>query len=99
MQYDLGFLLNLTFPLVLLVVGVHLLLFPVQSFYRAILIMKRLNSVRRYLGEPLDEVLRLHQQDKAKFAQQYKRNIRTLRQSGVAFLIMAVITYLILFRL
>jgi len=97
MQYDFGFLLSLTLPLVLLGVGVLLLLFPAQSFYRAILILKRLNIVRRYPGEFLDGVLRLYQQDKVKFAQQYGDNIQTLRQSGVAFLVMAVIACLILF--
>jgi len=97
MQYNLGFLLSLTMPLALLVVGVLLFFFPTQSFYRAIFILKRLNIVRRYPGESLDDVLRLYQQDKAKFAQQYRANIQTLQQSGVAFLVMAVIACLILF--
>ncbi len=97
MHYDFGFLLSLTLPLVLLVVGILLLLFPAQSFYHAILILKRLNIARRYPGESLDDVLRLYHQDKAKFAQQYRDNIQTLRQSGAAFLVMAVIVFLILF--
>ena len=86
MQYDFNFLLSLILPLVLLAVGLLLIFFPAQSFYSAILILKQLKVAHRYPGAPLENVIRLYQQDKRKFAQQYKSNIQTLRHSGIVFL-------------
>ena len=95
MEYNSNFWLSLFLPIVLFVIGILLVSFPVQSFYGAIFILKYIT--RRDSKKISEDIISLYQQDKTKFSQRYKQNIQRLRWSGITFLVMAVITWMILF--
>ena len=94
MEYDSNFWISLFLPIMLFMIGVLLIFFPVQSFYSATFILKYI--AQRDSGKMSEDAMSLYQQDKTKFAQRYKQNIQRLRWSGISFLVMAVITWMIL---
>ena len=97
MKYGFDFWLSLFLPFILFIISMLLIFFPLQSFYSVILILKRLDVAQRHSEKTFEDVLCLYQQDRARFARRYKQNIQSLRQSGIAFLVMAAIICMILF--